>query len=168
MVACLACWCRGNPFSINKYVMSDAIDDVQNPRYLMRRWTFFNLLMYFVRGFACTWTAPRARNPSPSRLATMNPKSTRHGPRLGPTLGCWVRAGSLRATEPRARGKTCGRNGKKCRRAKKHIYTYVIVYIGRVSAVYQVAGTRYRRSPRKSSSQAVAPPSPSAEHQHQQ
>ena len=37
-------------FSISKYVMSDAIDDVQDPRYHMRLRNFFNLLItYCVR-----------------------------------------------------------------------------------------------------------------------
>ena len=37
-------------FSITKYVMSDDIDDIQDPRYHVRRRTFFNLLiMYYVR-----------------------------------------------------------------------------------------------------------------------
>ena len=87
----------------------------------MRRRTFF-MLMCYVRGFACTWMALRARNPSPSGLATLNPQSTCHGPRPGPKLACGVRAGSLRATEPRARGKTLGRKRKRCRR---DIYIYV-------------------------------------------
>ena len=67
--------------------------------------------------------ALRARNPSPRGLATLNPQSTCHGPRPAPKLACGVRAGSMRATEPRARGKTRGRKGKKCQRVKKtHLY----------------------------------------------
>ena len=39
----------GKDFS-TKYVMSDDIDDIQDPGYHMRRRTFFNLLtMYYVR-----------------------------------------------------------------------------------------------------------------------
>ena len=54
-------------FSITKYVMSNDIDDIQDPRYNMRRRTFFNLLiMYYVRGFAWAWMALRARNAFPS------------------------------------------------------------------------------------------------------
>ena len=34
---------------------------------------FFNVLMYYVRGFACTWKALRDWNPSPSELVTLNP-----------------------------------------------------------------------------------------------
>ena len=78
---------------------------------------FFNMLMHCVRGFACTWMAPRVGNPSPNGLATLDPQDTCHGPRPGPKPACGIRAGSLRATEPRARGKTRGRKRKKCRRA---------------------------------------------------
>ena len=40
----------GKKNSITKYEMSDDIDDIQDPRYHMRRRTFFNLLtMYYVR-----------------------------------------------------------------------------------------------------------------------
>ena len=40
-----------------------------------------------------------------------------------------VRAGSLCATEPRARGKTRGRKRKKCRRVKTtHLYTFIYTY----------------------------------------
>ena len=110
---------NGTRFPSPSYVMSDDIDDIQDPRYYMRRRTFFSL----VRGFECTWMALRAQNPSPSGLATSNPQSTCHGPLHGPKLACGVRAGSLRATEPRARGKTRGRKRKKCRTAKKtHLY----------------------------------------------
>ena len=114
----------GKDFSISpSYVMSDDIIDIQDPRYHMRRRTFFEP----VRGFAGVWMALRARNPSPSGLATLNSQNTCHGPRSGSKLACGVRAGSLRATEPRTRGKTRGRKRKKCRRAKKHIY--ILVYI---------------------------------------
>ena len=88
----------------------------------------FNLLMYYVRGFACAWMAPRARNLSSSGLATFNPQSTVHGPRPGPKLACGVRASSLRATKPRSRGKTRGPKRKKCRRAEKHMYIYMYTY----------------------------------------
>ena len=71
--------------------------------------------------------ALRPRNPSPSSLSTLNPQSTCHGPRPGPKLASGVRAGSLRATELRARGKTRGLKRNKCRRAKKtHTYIYSI------------------------------------------
>ena len=123
VVACLACWVSGKNVSITKYVMSDDMDDIQDPRYHMRRRTFF----YPVRGFACTWVALRARNPSPSERSTLNPQSTCRGPRPGPEVGCGVRAGSRRATETRSRGKTRGRKRKKCRWAKKtHLYIYFV------------------------------------------
>ena len=35
----------GKNFSITKYVMSEDIDDIQDPRYHMRRPTFFNPLI---------------------------------------------------------------------------------------------------------------------------
>ena len=74
--------------------------------------------------------ALRARNASPSGRVTLNPQSTCHGPRPGPKLAYWVRAGSLCATEPRARGKTRDRKRKKCRRVKKtHLYMCVSIYI---------------------------------------
>ena len=74
---------------------------------------FLNLfIMYYVRGFARAMMALRARNASPSGRGTLNPLSTRHGPPPGPELAYWVRAGSLCATEPRARGKTRGRKRK--------------------------------------------------------
>ena len=72
------------------------------------------------------WVALRAGNPSPSGLATLNRQSTCHGPRPGAKLAHGVRTGSLRATEPRARGKTGGRKIKKCRKVKK---TYLYIYI---------------------------------------
>ena len=79
-----------------------------------------------IHGFTCTLMALRARNPSPSGLATLNPQSMYHGPQPGPKLACGVRAGSLRATEPWARGKIRGRKKKKCRWAKKtHLYIYI-------------------------------------------
>ena len=115
----------GKNFSITKYVMSDDIDDIQDPRYHMRRRTFFKPVNNVLStcGFAWVWIALRARNPSPSGRATFHPQSTRHGPRSGPKLACGIRAGSLRATESRARGKTPGRNRKKCVRVKRtHLY----------------------------------------------
>ena len=59
----------GKNFSITKYVMSDGINDIQSPRYHMKRRTFF----WPVCGFACTWMTLRARNPSPSGLDNLNP-----------------------------------------------------------------------------------------------
>ena len=81
---------------------------------------------YHVRGFARAWMALRTRNPSPSGLATLNPQSTCRGPRSGPKLACGVRAGSLRATEPRPRGKTPVRKRKK-RQCTKKTHLYIVV-----------------------------------------
>ena len=87
----------GKDFSISpSYVMSDDIIDIQDPRYHMRRRTFFEP----VRGFAGAWMALRARYPSPRGLAILNPLSTCLGPRPGPQLARGVRVGSLRSTEP--------------------------------------------------------------------
>ena len=72
--------------------------------------------------------ALRARNASPSRRSTLNPQSTCHGPRPGPKLAYWVRAGSLCATEPIARGKTRGQKRKECRRVKK-TRLYIRMYV---------------------------------------
>ena len=69
----------GKTFSITK-VLSDDIDDIKDPKHHMRRRTFFEL----VCGFAEPWMALRARNPSPSGRATLNPQSKCHGPRPGP------------------------------------------------------------------------------------
>ena len=113
-------------FSIARYVMSDDIDDIQEPRYHMSRRTCSNLLVrYYVRGFAWACMATLARNASPSGRASLNPPSTCHEPRPGPKPAYWVRAVSLCATEPRARGKTRSRVWKKCRRVKKNTHIYV-------------------------------------------
>ena len=100
-------------------VMSGDIDHIQDPRYRMSRRTSFNLLLYYVRGFAYTWMALRARNPSPKGTCHLEPPEhvPPAGHRPGPTLAPSVRGGSLRATEPRAREKTRGRKRKKCRYA---------------------------------------------------
>ena len=94
---------------------------------------------YYLRGFAWAWMALRARNPSPKRLATLNPQSTCHGPRSGPNLahGVQARAGSLRATELRAREKTRGRKRTKCRRAKSS--NTLPMYNNRIRALVYIA-----------------------------
>ena len=97
----------------------------------MRRWTFFYPVSNVLRTcrFVWAWMALRSRNASLSWRSSLNPESTCHGPRPGPTLAYWVRAGSLRTTEPRARGKTRGRKRKKCRRVKTtHLYTFIYTY----------------------------------------
>ena len=121
----------GKDFSITKYVIPDDIDDIQDPRYHMRRRTFFNPVnnVLCTCGFGWAWMVLRARNASPSGRDTFNPHSTCHGPRPGPKLAYGVWAGSLCATEPIARGKTRGRKRKKCRRAKKHISLYICTSI---------------------------------------
>ena len=92
---------------------------------------------YPVRGFAGTCMTLLTRNASPRGLATLNPQSTCHGPRPGPKLARGVRAGSLRATVPRAREKTRGRKRKKCRSAK-YIYMTTGYFAGQSTAVVEI------------------------------
>ena len=107
--------------------MSDDIDDIQDLKYHMSRRTFFEPVPgTWVAG---AWMALRARNPSPSGRATLNPQSTCHRHRPGPKLACGVRAGSLRAAESRVRGKTRGRKRKNADGPKKHVYILRSIYI---------------------------------------
>ena len=98
----------------------------------------FNLLMYYLRGFACAWMALRARNHSPWGLVTLNPRVRATDLGQGPNLRRGVRAGSLRATEPRAREKTRGRESKNCRSAKKTRLYIVICVCVLCCCVYSV------------------------------
>ena len=103
----------GKTFCITKLVLLDDIHDIQDPK----SHEASDILL------TCTWVclgwmALRGRNPSPSRRATLNLQSTCHGPRSGLKLACGVPAGSMRATDPRARWKSRGRKRKKCRMAK--------------------------------------------------
>ena len=67
--------------------------------------------------------ALRARNASRGCLRLRTPRTRATDLGRGPRLRRGVRAGSLRAPEPRAREKTRGRRRKKCRCAKKtHLY----------------------------------------------
>ena len=108
-------------------VRSDDIDDIQDPRYRMRRRTFFQP----VNNVVCTWVCMGLDGSTcseclPERTCHFEPPEPCHGPLPGPKLAYWVPAGSLSATEPRARGKTRGRKRKKYRRAKKTlIYMYI-------------------------------------------
>ena len=93
----------------------------------MRRRTFF-MLMCYVRGFACTWMALRARNPSPSGLATLNPQSTCHGPRPGLILAPWYTDGLPACPGAESARKDPRPEEKKCRYAKKaHLYMVILV-----------------------------------------
>ena len=65
--------------------------------------------------------ALRARNASSWLRSTLTPRSTDLG--LGPDLRCGVRAGSLRAPEPRVRAEILGRKGKKADVEKKQMYS---------------------------------------------
>ena len=64
----------GKYLSIDQ-IMSDDIDDIQFRKPF--------------RGFACARMALRARKASSRLLATLDPQSTCHGPRSGPTLAPW-------------------------------------------------------------------------------
>ena len=117
----------------NHQVMSGDIDDIQDDRrYRMSRRTYLTQVKpyhkYNVGRFAWAWMTLRGRNPSPTGLATLNPQSTCHGRRRGRKLARGVLAGSLLATEPRAREKTRGRKRKKCRRAQK-AHLYIVIYV---------------------------------------
>ena len=103
-------------------VMSDDIDDIQDPRFHMSRRTCF----YPARGFAWTWMALRARNSSTWLLASSNPRARATHLGQGPHLRRGNRTGSLRAPEPRAPENTRGRKRKKCRCAKKTCLYIVI------------------------------------------
>ena len=142
MVECLPCRSRGKLFhhqvcDVWRHWWHSKIPDIT--------WDVghsFNLLiMYYVRGFAWAWMALRARNASPSGRATFDPQSTRHGPRPGANLAYWVRAGSLCATGPRARGKTRGRNRKYRRVTKTHFFKYM--YILRTCIYVMLPGNWY-------------------------
>ena len=85
---------EGIPF--HHQVMSDNIDDIQDPRYHMSHRTFFNLS----RTFAWAWMALGAWNASPRLLADSNNLGQ------GPHLRRDVRAGSLRGPEPKRNFKT--------------------------------------------------------------
>ena len=118
MVACLACWCREKLFH---QVFSGDIDDIQDPKLSLEP---SDILL------TCTWVCRRldgstCSKSSPERTCDFESQSTCHGPRPGPKLACGVRASSLRATEPRARGKTRGRKRKNADVPKKRIYMYV-------------------------------------------
>ena len=116
MVACLACFVGEKPFH----------HQVLSWHWWHSRSQIWNETSFFypVRGFAKAWMALRARNPSPSGLVTLNPQSTWHGPRPGPKLVCGVRAGSLRATEPRAWGKTSRKS-----KGPKNTHLYTSIYL---------------------------------------
>ena len=128
--------------------MSDDIDDIQDPRYHMSRRTFFQLVhepsdilltctwVYMgLDGFTCSESLPVGTwHFEPRARAT----DLGQGPNLTP-----LRAGSLRATEPRARDKTRARKRKKIRSAKKtHLY---IVIPGSLRDVCDVKSGGWRK-----------------------
>ena len=107
----------GKTFSITK-VLSDDIDDIKDPKHHMRRRTFFEL----VCGFAEPWMALRARNPSPSGRATLNPQQV---PRTAARAQTYMRdLGGLPACHGAESTRGDPRPGeKKCPRAEKaHLY----------------------------------------------
>ena len=66
--------------------------------------------------------ALRTRNLLSSGRATLNPRSTFHGPLPEPKIACGVRAGSLGATDTRPPEKTRGRKRNNAKVLKEHIY----------------------------------------------
>ena len=88
VVACLAGWCRGNTFP-SPSIMSDDVDDIQDPIYHMNRWIF----CWPVRGLTWAWMALRAWNDSPWGRATLNLQTTCHGFQPEPTPAPWCSGG---------------------------------------------------------------------------
>ena len=62
--------------------------------------------------------------PPRRNLPLWTPRARARGPRPGPKLARGVRAGSLRATEPRAREETRGRKRKKMPKCLKHTFIH--------------------------------------------
>ena len=117
----------GKLFSITRYVMSDDIDDIRDSRYHMRRRTFFQP----VHNLLCTQVCMGLDDSTCSECllewaSQLDPPE--HVPRPGPKLAYGVRAGSLCATEPRARGKTRGRKRKNAEGRTKHIIYICLLY----------------------------------------
>ena len=78
-------------------------------------------------GFPSSCMALAQRNATRDHLpdrATLNAQSTRHGARAGLKLASSVHAGPLCAPQPRARGKTPGRERNRCRCDKQALGTY--------------------------------------------
>ena len=107
VVACLASWCWGNTFPSPS--MSNDIDDIQDPRYHMSRWIFFNLYV----GLHGPGGLYVLRIPPRGYLRLSTPRARATDPGQGSHLHHGVRAGSLRAPEPRTREKTRGRKRNK-------------------------------------------------------
>ena len=117
VVACPACWCRGNNFP--------------SPSNVWRRWWHlavghsFNLYV----SLQGPWWPYVLRMPPRGdfRLWTARARATDVGQGLPLLAG--VPTGSLRAKDPRARETTLGRDRKKCRCAKKtHLYIAIYIY----------------------------------------
>ena len=114
--------------------MSDDIDYNQDPRYHMSRRTLF----YPVPG---TWVRIGLDG---STCSESPPMGTCHfePPEYGPNLHPGVRAGSLRATEQRAREKTRGRK-RKSAEVPKNIFIHSniydnVYYLVRITYVYML------------------------------
>ena len=119
-IACLACWCRGNTFpSLNKLCLTTLMTlNIPDITWAVRH--YFNL---YVGLQGPGWPYVLGMPPRGDlRLWTPRARATDIG--QGPHLRRGVPAGSLRATEPRARGKTRGRKRKKCRCAKKSTFIH--------------------------------------------
>ena len=117
-------------FSITKYVMSDDIDDIQDPRYHVRRRTFFNLLiMYYVRvGLHGPGWLYVLGMPPRADVPLSKPRACATDLGRGPNL----RMGSGRAPcVPRSREheeRPATGIEIKCRRVTKHIYICIHIY----------------------------------------
>ena len=118
----------GKNFSVTKYVMCDDIDDIQDPRYHMRRRTkLFNNAL-------CTWVCMGLDGSTrteclPERTCHFEPPE--HVPRTSSRAQTYVRGpGGL----PACHGAESTRNDprpeeKKMPKGKKHMYTYIYIYI---------------------------------------
>ena len=113
-------------------VRSDDIDDIQDPRYRMRRRTFFQP----VNNVVCTWVCMGLDGSTcseclPERTCHFEP--TEHLPRTSAgAQTCVLGPGGLPVCHgaESTRKKTRGRKRKKCRRVKKkHIYIPGIIYV---------------------------------------
>ena len=94
-------------------VWSDDIDDIQDPGYHNKAAGHSFNLYVGLQGPGWLYVFGILSE----GCATFNRQSTCHGPRPRPKLAHGIRAGSLRATKPRAREKTRSRKRQKCQRA---------------------------------------------------
>ena len=127
MVACRICWRWGKTFpSRSKCVMPDDIDDIQDPRYHMKRRTLFEPvnIVLCTCGFAWAWMATCSEC-LPERACLFQP--TEHVPRtLAGTQTCLLGPGGL----PACHGAESTRKGprseeKKMPKGEKNTFLYM-------------------------------------------